>query len=83
MRRKSVDERLRFRLGYIAEQLADQVRVLREDAALQCVPLLARHRGDVERIGRLLVRRLLKLTAVHELLVGNGNSSGFAGILVL
>jgi hypothetical protein len=25
----------------------------------------------------------LQLTAVHELHVGNGNSSGFAGILVL
>jgi hypothetical protein len=83
IRVRSVIGRLRFVLGYIvASQLRDEVRVLRQDAALERIALLRRHRSDVERVARLFVLRLLQLTAVHELHVGNGNS-GFAGILVL
>jgi hypothetical protein len=58
--------------------------MLREDAALQGITLLSRHTRHVERIARrLLVLRLLELPPVDELHVGNGYSSGFAGVFVL
>jgi hypothetical protein len=58
--------------------------MLREDATLQGVALLARHRRDVERIrARGLVSRLLKLTAVDELHIGDRRPSRLSGISVL
>jgi hypothetical protein len=82
MRLESGSDRFRSALVYITSQLLHQVRVLREDAALQRVALLARHRRDVERNGGLFVRRLLKLTTVDELHVGDGRSSRLPRILV-
>jgi LytB protein len=57
--------------------------VLREYAALQCVALLARHRRDVERVGRLLILRLLQLPAVHQLDVGHGRPRRLPRVLVV
>lgn len=57
--------------------------MLGQDAALQGVALLPRHRGDVQGIGRRLVRRLLELPAVHELDVGHGRPRRFPGVLVV
>ena len=57
--------------------------MLREDAALQCVALLARHRRDVQRVRGLFVLRLLQLPAVDEVHVGDGRPSRLSGVLVL
>jgi hypothetical protein len=47
--------------------LLDEVRMLGEDAALQCVSLLPRHRRDVKWVAaRALIRRLLQLASVDE-----------------
>jgi hypothetical protein len=76
MRLESGSDRFRSALVYITSQLLHQV------PALQRVALLARHRRDVERNGGLFVRRLLKLTTVDELHVGDGRSSRLPRILV-
>jgi hypothetical protein len=57
--------------------------MLREDATLQRIALLPRHRADVQRVGWLLVRGLLQLPAVHELDVGHGRPRRFPRILIL
>jgi hypothetical protein len=57
--------------------------MLAQNAALQGVALLQRHRGNVQRIGWRLVRRLLQLAPVDELHVGDRRSSRFSGIFVL
>ena len=75
-----VCERLRAALAHVTSQFPHQVRVLREDAALQCVALLARHRAHVEGICGLFVLRLL--AAVDELHVGDRRSSRLPGVLV-
>ena len=67
----------------LAGQLVDEMRMLLEQPALQGVPLLPRHRRDVERISRLLVRPLLELSAVDEPDVAHGDRRGLAGVLVL
>ena len=56
--------------------------MLGEDAPLQGVPLLPRHRAHVQGIGRLLVLGLLQLPAIDKLDVGDGYRSGLAGVLV-
>jgi hypothetical protein len=57
--------------------------MLGEDAPLQGVTLLPRHRAHVERVSRELVVGLLQLAATDELHVGDGDSGGFPGVLVL
>ena len=69
--------------GLVAGQLLDEMGMLGEQPTLQSVPLLARHRRDVQRVGRLLVHGLLQLAAIHELHVGDGYRSSFASVLVL
>ncbi len=59
------------------------VRMLLEDAPLQGVTLLARHRAHVERVSWLLVHGLLQLAAVDELNVGNRRPRRPSGVLVL
>jgi hypothetical protein len=65
-----------------ASKLADQVRMLTQDALLQRVPLLARHRSDIERVARLFVLRLLQLRAVHQPHVRDRGATRLARILV-
>ena len=57
--------------------------MLRDDAALQGVTLLPRHRAHVQRVRGLLVHRLLQLPAIDKLNVGDGYSSGLAASLSL
>jgi hypothetical protein len=59
------------------------VRVLAQDATLQRVTLLTAHRGDVQRVGRLLVHGLLQLSAVDQLEVGHRRPRRFPRILVV
>jgi hypothetical protein len=84
MRLRCQNVRLRFVLAYIvASQLRDEVRVLRQDAALDRIALLPRHRRDVERIARLFVRGLLQLAPIDQLDVGDGRPRRFPRLLVL
>jgi hypothetical protein len=83
-RLETLNVRLRSALAYITSQLPHQVRVLGEDATLQRVALLPAHSAYVQRVRvRGLVHRLLKLTAVDELHIGDRRSSRFSRILVL
>jgi hypothetical protein len=53
-----------FGLVYIlAAQLGDEVRMLRQDAALERVALLPAHRAHVQRVSRQLVCGLLQLAS--------------------
>ncbi len=55
-----------------------------EDPPLERIAFLSSHPAHVQRIlDRRLVDRLLQLTAIDELHIGNRYSSGLAGILVL
>jgi hypothetical protein len=58
--------------------------MLGEDATLQRVALHPAHARHVQGVGLCcLIRWLLQLAPVDQLHVGNGYSSGFAGILVV
>jgi hypothetical protein len=73
MRLMSLNGRLRRLALYIlAAKLGHKVGMLREDAPLQRVTLLASHLRHVERVGRLLVLGVLQLAAIDELHVGHG-----------
>ena len=66
-------------------ELVDEVRVLGQQPALQLVALLARHRGDIERVDvdGLFVELLLQLPPVNELHVtdrGTSSLSWLAGL---
>jgi hypothetical protein len=65
----------------LAVQLLEELGMLGEDATLQGVALLLRHRAHVQRVGRLLILGLPQLPAVDELHVETGCSSGFCGSL--
>jgi hypothetical protein len=52
--------------------------MLHEDAALERITLLPRHRRNVERVSRLLVRGLLQLAPAHELDVGTAVLAAFS-----
>jgi hypothetical protein len=72
--------RLRNRgLGGAQAEFVDEVRVLRQQPALQLVALLARHGRDIERVAAdgLLVVLFLQLAAVDQLHVTDRRSSSF------
>jgi hypothetical protein len=58
--------------------------VLAQDAALECVAVLAAHPADVERIlDPCLIGGLLKLAAIDELRVSHRGRRRLSGVLVL
>jgi hypothetical protein len=57
--------------------------MLRKKPLFKPIPLLDRHRSDVERILGSFVRRLLELAPVDELNVGHGRPRRLPGVLVL
>jgi hypothetical protein len=57
--------------------------MLAEDATLERITLLTAHRGDVQRIGWRLVRRLVQRAPIDQLDVGHRRSRRPPGVLVV
>jgi hypothetical protein len=66
-----------------AAKRIDQLRMPREDTALQGVELFPCHCADVQRVSRLLVHGLLQLAAADQLDVRHGRPRRLSGVLVL
>jgi hypothetical protein len=57
--------------------------MLRQDATLQGVALLLRHRAHVQQVSRLLVHGLLQLASIDQPDVGDGRPRRLPRILVV